>query len=173
MLPLPSGGMLTVSPAHARLLEGIDDSGVDSRSLWAYDWMEIARRRRHNAEQLAELLVPLADDLEPLWGKPRLGEVPQTYPVLVKRVSRDDLYARLNAMGFGAVSLYHTMISQIDAKAFPDSHRLARSILNLPVHQDVTGEEIVFLAEQLGSLLRPPVASSSRHGHVLAARSFS
>jgi dTDP-4-amino-4,6-dideoxygalactose transaminase len=172
MLPLPSGGMLTVAPRHASLLEGIDDSGADGRSLWAYDWTAIAERRRQNAEQLAELLVPLAEELEPLRGKPRPGEVPQTFPVLVKRTSRDDLYAQLNAAGFGAVSLYHTMISQIREEAFPDSHRLARSILNLPVHQDVAREDLALMVQRLGSLLRSPAGPSRGYGHVLAASSL-
>ena len=106
-----------------------------------------------NARRLAGLLAPLADDVTLLRSSPAEGEVPQTLPVLVERVSRDDVYDALNTAGFGAVSLYHTLIPQISSETFPASHRLARTILNLPVHQDVRGDDLDALTMALQKLL--------------------
>jgi dTDP-4-amino-4,6-dideoxygalactose transaminase len=154
MLPIPSGGMLAVPAVNEGLLTGIEDYDLGMRQPWFYDWHEIAIRRRQNAEHLDNLIAPLAGDLEPLWGKPQPNEVPQTFPVLVKRASRNDLYARLNANGFGAVSLYHTLITQIDENTFPDSHKLARTIINLPIHQDIHIADLIAMVDQLKIILR-------------------
>lgn len=166
MLPM-RGGMLTVPAQHARLLEKVGPGEDGIAAPWGYDLFEIARRRRHNAQRLAGLLVPLADDVTLLRESPAEGEVPQTLPVLVERVSRDDVYHALNAAGFGAVSLYHTLIPKILREAFPDSHRLARTILNLPVHQDVRDEDLDALVWALRKLLH---GESSARPHSQASQ---
>jgi dTDP-4-amino-4,6-dideoxygalactose transaminase len=153
MLPT-TGGMMAVASRHGGLLARLEAGATGVPSPWTYDLFAIAARRRHNAHYLAELLAPLADDvalLRPLLGA---GEAPQTLPVLIRRASRDALYFALNEAGFGAVSLYHTLIPQISREAFPDSYRLARSILNLPVHQDVRIDHLDALAEKLRELLQ-------------------
>jgi dTDP-4-amino-4,6-dideoxygalactose transaminase len=169
MLPI-RGGMLTLRPQHADVLKRVAGVADDIPSPWTYDLCEIARRRRHNARHLANLLAPLADEVTLLRESPTAGEVPQTLPVLVRRVSRDKLYFALNEAGFGAVSLYHTLIPQIAGETFPDSHRLARVILNLPIHQDVETDRLDALAETLRKL------AGDQHGHgphFIAPHSFS
>ncbi len=113
----------------------------------------IAARRRENARRLTQLLRPLAGEVDPLWGDPQEGEVPQTYPVLVRNASRDRLYDSMNDAGYGVVSLYHTMIEQIASDTFPQSHWLSLRILNLPVHQDIEAEELEDMVACLGERL--------------------
>lgn len=48
----------------------------------------------------------------------------------------------MNRAGFGVVSLYHTLIEPISESVYPESHRLSRKILNLPVHQDILPEDL-------------------------------
>lgn len=153
LLPVAGGGLLLVPERHRELLERAPD-GQAATGPWLYDLAAIAECRRRNARCLAELLPPLAEHLEPLWDSLAPGEVPQTFPVVIKQASRDDLYQRLNAAGFGVVSLYHTLISQIAQDEFPDAHFLSRRILNLPIHQDVSAAHLVALVEQLGALAR-------------------
>jgi dTDP-4-amino-4,6-dideoxygalactose transaminase len=152
MLPM-AGGMLAVPSRHAGLLARVE-SGGDIPSPWAYDFAAMAQRRRDNARYLAHLLTPLADDVTLLRPSLAAGEAPQTLPVLIRRVSRDGLYFALNEAGFGAVSLYHTLIPQISRDAFPDSHQLARTILNLPVHQDVQTDQLDALVEKLWEMMK-------------------
>lgn len=149
MLPLPKGGLLVANPDRAVLLEGIDSEDPGLPSPWEFDLFEISRRRRENARLWTELLRPLEGEVDPLWGNPSPGEVPQTYPVLVRNVSRDALYERMNGVGFGAVSLYHTMIDSLRADEYPASHELSRRIFNLPVHQDAAPEAIRAMADRL------------------------
>lgn len=141
MLPTSSGGGLALASGAAPAL-------VERLSNWptrkplpldplGYDLKAIARVRRGNAAELAKLLAPLSSHLEPLFAMAPPGVVPQTFPVLVKRGSRDDLYTEMNGAGFGAVSLYHTMIPEIEPERYPVSHALSKRILNLPVHQDI------------------------------------
>lgn len=151
MLPI-KGGMLTVMPSHTDLMAGDQtDQGV-VWSPWTYDFYAIAQRRRRNARHLTELLTSLADNIELLRPTPAVGEVPQTFPVIIHGVSRDALYFALNEAGFGAVSLYHTMIPQITSEQFPDSHHVSSRILNLPIHQDVEIAHLEALVETLRKL---------------------
>lgn len=134
MLPFSSGGMLVWnvnnSPAVVPDRQRVHD-------IWSYDLLAIAEHRRANAGHLHTRLSNENRWFEPLWPAPGSREVPQTYPILVRHVSRFAIYERLQAEGFGVVALYHTLIPEIDAENYPDAHRIAETILNLPVHQDV------------------------------------
>ena len=105
-------------------------------AIWRHDLAAIAVRRRRNAAYLQLQLRDLADEVEILWPNLAEGEIPQTLPLRILRADRDAVYHAMNAAGYGVVSLYHTMISPLTETEFPDAHRLSRSVLNLPVHQD-------------------------------------
>jgi len=148
LLPVPSGAVLVLNP-HASI--GIDGDS-DPAELWRHDLAGISLRRRENALALHRLLDEIdTKAVEPLWPEPAVHEVPQTLPVLIHSVSRDRLYEEMNRAGFGVVSLYHTLIKQIERESFPESHRISQCILNLPVHQDATSEQ---LEEMVGQLAR-------------------
>jgi hypothetical protein len=55
----------------------------------------------------------------------------------------------MNSKGYGVVTLYHTLIDQISCEEHPQAHALARSILNLPVHQDADPDKMRLLADEL------------------------
>ena len=72
----------------------------------------------------------------------RRGNIPQTFPILlVDNKIRDDAYFKMNERGYGVVSLYHTMIAELD-ETFIKAHDISRRILNLPVHQDVKKSQL-------------------------------
>ena len=150
MLPLDAGGIL--------LMNGREDDRFPQTptigKFFDYDYFEIARRRRENAERISQLLAPYRSEIEPLRPEAAFGEVPQTFPVVLHSAPRDKLYEKMNEAGFGVVSLYHTMISQISPDEFPDAHRLSQRILNLPVHQDVEPEQIDAMIETLLATIR-------------------
>jgi dTDP-4-amino-4,6-dideoxygalactose transaminase len=135
LLPVRSGGMLVRNGDPLA-------PGVSARSLWEHDLAVISASRRRNAIRLLQLLAEVRDDAEPLWDPPLDGEVPQTLPVRLLHADRDAVYHEMNGAGFGVVSLYHTLIEPISKSAFPESYRLARKILNLPVHQDILLEDL-------------------------------
>jgi len=119
-----------------------------------YDWYSIAAARREHAQKLLELLSPINDRIRPLYTILPEGVVPQTLPVIVTEHSRDDLYFKMNERGFGVVSLYHTLIEAIQPAEFPDSHWLAKHIMNLPVHQDIVPQALEAMVEQLTRIVR-------------------
>jgi len=142
MLPFRRGGLLVLNdPMDSVMLDKLADSPhrepLEQNPL-DYDLLKISGVRRLNARKLLDLVAPLKGSVDPLFPDLPDGVVPQTLPILIGNKSRDDLYFRLNDRGFGVVSLYHTLISPIQESAFPDSHWLARRILNLPVHQDAS-----------------------------------
>lgn len=157
LLPIPSGGLLVLNDRLGKLertpWEQVRRSPASAGSVPAYDLFEIATARRRNGQALLALLQPLAGAVEPLRAAIPEGVVPQTLPVLIRQRSRDDLYFELNDRGYGVVSLYHTLIGPIRESEFPDSHWLARRILNLPVHQDASVDDLRCLVSELGALL--------------------
>jgi dTDP-4-amino-4,6-dideoxygalactose transaminase len=82
------------------------------------------------------------DKFLPLKHTQQIGDaVPQTYPVRIIKGSRDEIYGRMNQRGYGVVSLYHTLIEPLRNSEYASSIALSKSILNLPVHQDVNVEK--------------------------------
>jgi dTDP-4-amino-4,6-dideoxygalactose transaminase len=149
MLPISDGGMLVWNDATFSSNETTTtDVALDAR----FDLAAMARQRIMNARQTMSLLEPLAGRVDPLWRELPDGVVPQTFPVIVRTVDRSHLYHQLNASGFGVVSLYHTLISEITEREFPDAHWLAKRVMNLPIHPSVTRDGIAALIGALDRL---------------------
>jgi len=156
VLPFESGGLLILNRPDDVTVSAVSDSPMRrllDRSPLDYDLFEIARARRHNARQLLGLLSPLTDRAYPLFPTLPDGIIPQTLPVIIIDAPRDELYFKLNEAGYGVVSLYHTLIASISPQAYPESHWLARRILNLPVHQDIQSGQLAAMIACLGRLL--------------------
>lgn len=150
LLPVTTGGALIVNPSGREVLAGLaDDPSI--RSPWDFDLFGLAAVRRRHAATLAELVRPLAGRVDPLWTIAD-DEIPQTFAVKIRGVSRDVLYERMNAAGFGVVSLYHTMVETLPADRYPDSHTLARTVMNLPVHHEATAASLAAMVRELDRL---------------------
>ena len=158
MLPVSSGGLLLLNTPHDNSINQTVENCLLRTpleyDLLDYDFFSIASKRRYNAEHLLQLLQPLQGRIKPLFTLIPDGVVPQTLPTLVPRNIRDDLYHKMNEMGFGVVSLYHTLISSIDKILFADSYWVSKQIFNLPVHQDATSQALEAMVEQLDQLTK-------------------
>jgi dTDP-4-amino-4,6-dideoxygalactose transaminase len=158
MLPFSTGGWLVLNQSLApSLMERLVRSS-DRESLpynpWDYDWYAISTMRCKIARQWLELLKPFVGQIDPLHPSLREGVIPQTLPVIVSRYPRNDLYFQMNEQGLGVVSLYHTLIDEIQADIYPDSHWLAEHIMNLPVHQDITEDALETMLARLERIVR-------------------
>lgn len=154
LLPAPRGGLLIINDP---------DEEVGSKqwspqqcpagaipSPWDYDLFAISARRRVNAaEWLRWGAAHRSERMRPLWKSLPRACVPQSMPFLVLDGSRDRLHAFLNEQGFGTVSLYHTLASQVKENEYPDAHWLSRHIINFPVHQDVRGDCLARMLDEL------------------------
>lgn len=154
MLPLDTGGLLVVNDLQwHQPSRDAPPLQAPAERLLDFDLAGIARVRKENTAFLARKLEPLAAALTPLRPEVPLGVIPQTFPVLLRQAPRDDVYARMNAAGFGVVSLYHTLIPELREAAFPDSHWISRRVLNLPVHQDAMPETLEAMVRELAGVL--------------------
>ena len=75
--------------------------------------------------------------------------IPQSFPILIKTISREKLYFNLLKKGLPTIALYYRLISEIDKNQFPISYEISNSILNLPVHQDTTKDDLEYLVKQI------------------------
>lgn len=142
MLPLDNGGALIINNKSMNI-----SSGIKEGNLYDFDLRKIADKRIENFNYINSKIDELNEDVSKIRPSLKDGEIPQTYPILIESVSRYDLYKMLNELGFGVVSLYHTMIEQL--KEFENTNYLAERILNLPIHQDVNKSDIDELIEAM------------------------
>jgi dTDP-4-amino-4,6-dideoxygalactose transaminase len=156
LLPVPQGGLLVVNSSAERTCAGalqlLRSESRSSIELCEYDTFSIAQQRRNHAARLVDLLahVPQVELLMPLSD----GVVPQTLPIVLKSGCRDTVYHQLNSEGFGVVSLYHTMVPELNELEYPDAQWLAKRVLNLPVHQDINPDLLAPMVDRLSDLLR-------------------
>ncbi len=154
LLPVRSGGALLLKGEERGRFDVAGFAGGPVTALAEYDLPAIAAARRGNVAVLIELLEPYADEIVPLWSRAEEGEVLHSFPVLVRDAPRDEVYEVMNNMGLGVVSLYHTLVEAISPEEFPISHRISRSILNLPVHQEVSHDDLEILVRRLVGTVR-------------------
>lgn len=153
MLPYEKGGILKVNNAKFDFKDRcLGHTIKEYSSIFNYNLLLISHIRKRNARLWERLLSGSNCQCIELLRYGCEGITPQTYPVFIHDYDRTKLYFELNKAGFGAVSLYHTMIEPI-AKAFDTSVWVSQHIINLPIHQDVTEENIEEMYEKILDLL--------------------
>lgn len=135
---------------------GFEQSHVDfamselcHRLLPRFDYGAIREQRRHNFLLLRERL---AGRVEPCFGELDAGVCPLFFPILVNdkpAVARALWRQRISAVEFWN---YGDPVSDRDTRS--DAAFLRRHVLELPIHQDITPEQIDYMAERL--LCLPP-----------------
>ena len=153
MFPIAGGGLVRYRD-RTLVTSQMQTAPEYASKVMSYDWRAIAASRRENFVAITEWLFQLSecgDGFQLLWPELDPWDVPQTLPVRVLSDNRDAIYERMNAQGFGMVSLYHTLIDEIGDE-FENMQELSNQIINFPVHQDV----------QLGSV--EALVRGFRHG---------
>lgn len=151
MFPFPTGGSLIIN--NKKKFDDLTLSGkkICIHNPYSYDIKAIGNARIKNYYILNNILKRYEEFIKPLKNIDDLKiNIPQTFPVVLLKGNRDDVYEILNCKGFGVVSLYHTMINELQhSNLYNDSLWLSKHILNLPVHQDVDSEKYEGLVENL------------------------
>jgi dTDP-4-amino-4,6-dideoxygalactose transaminase len=106
-----------------------------------YDLFAIYENRRNNYQYLCALLQDIPQ-IEVIYKKLEKGICPQSLPVIILNADRNNLYFEMNKLGFGMVSLYHTMIDSLLTDKSPAASVLSKKIINFPIHQDIEKEDI-------------------------------
>ena len=152
MLPYDGGGILKINKSKIDFQPKYFTEDNSYSSIFDYNFYKIAEKRKRNARLWEELLLTIPGSRIVLLRTDYRDITPQTYPILIIDYDRNQLYFKLNEAGFGAVSLYHTMIEPIHEN-YEDSVWISNHILNLPVHQDICGDDIKLMFENMMKIL--------------------
>lgn len=149
ILPVEGGGLKVINNSQEIIPE------VDSKNPYLslnYDLFSIYNKRVNNYNYLVEKLSTIKG-IDILYKNLEEGICPQTLPVLLNNIDRDKLYHDLNNLGFGMVSLYHTMISELDNFDSEAAKYTSKNIINFPVHQDIDFNDLDQLVDSLKKIL--------------------
>jgi dTDP-4-amino-4,6-dideoxygalactose transaminase len=149
LLPVTSGGILVNNYASNDFTNPVIYQNTTSPFI--YDLYNIFNIRRNN---FRFLLNQLQDKKNITIIHPKLfnGIAPQSFAVLVK--NKDRIYHEMNRAGYGVVSLYHTMIVQLnDEEQFPEANFISRHILNFPIHQDIDDNKLLSMVQHFSKLM--------------------
>ena len=117
---------------------------------YSYDIYSIAYARKENFRKLYNILNNYNDLIKPLKNIEDIRyNVPQTFPIVLLKGNRDKIYELMNKRGYGVVSLYHTMINELQNEKHSEAVWLSQHIMNLPVHQDVDSQEYIDMVKIL------------------------
>ena len=152
-LPTETGGILRSNAHHDVSIPGDDCCDTEVlEQLSRTDLTAAADIRRRNYAYLRDRLshVPgltLMYELDE-------NTVPHNFPVLIHHNRREPLYFHLQSRQMPTIALYYRLVTEIDCAAFPVSGEISSSILNLPVHQDTSRDDLQALTTEIRSFLQ-------------------
>jgi dTDP-4-amino-4,6-dideoxygalactose transaminase len=127
------------------------------RALAESDWQLLVAQRRANW-RVVDLAIREVGWCEPLFADLPAGACPLAYPILVPQ--REIARRALLAAGINVRAYWERLPTGVWPDRYPEAHEIARQILVLPIHQDVSSRLMEHLLNTLTSLERAwPIAS--------------
>lgn len=127
---------------------GLGMSAASQLVLHNQDFAQIVEHRRRNYFLLHAMLRDVAP---PVTGELGAGVCPLFYPMLAR--DKPVLMARLLARGVETVDFWRIRHRAVRAGEFPEVERLRETVLELPVHQDLTPADAEHVATSVRELL--------------------
>ncbi len=155
-LATEEGGCLQVNTEmNMHLLQSptLDHPKRETLDILARSDLAIIRERRRANYQMLSNKIKDFSGIELMYPDLPEGISPHNLPLLVSGDKRESLYFKLIEAGVPAIALYYRLIDPISQGDFPDSTYISDHILNLPIHQDINGEDIEFMATTLRNCL--------------------
>lgn len=146
-----NGGFLQVNNNNKFEFDRFNIDNNDLLQFLNADMKTVSVIRKANYEYYLEKLKD-TDLYEIFYKELPENVVPLNFPILIKNADRYEIYKKLIALNVPCVSLWHTLIKEIDKELYPVSKKISASILNLPVHQDITKDDIDYIISKLNSL---------------------
>lgn len=142
ILPVDDGGILKINNSEYTL-NTTENLSKETFSVFCNaDWDTINQVRRDNYMQYLQCGIQEVNNVKVLYKHLPGDTVPLNFPVIIENNKREAFYFKLIKYGVITVSLYYRLIDEIDPDQFPVSHQISNSILNFPVHQDTTQQDI-------------------------------
>ncbi|MBL8122096.1 DegT/DnrJ/EryC1/StrS family aminotransferase [Candidatus Saccharibacteria bacterium] len=157
-LATDNGGILRNVSGSCELIDLPEDKKISldaSLQLLNSDLEAIATIRRENYMHFAIMLSAI-DGLEMMYEL-QDGEVPQSFPVRIKNGLREQLYFHLMDLGIPTIALYYRLIDELDVSSYPLANKISNEILNLPVHQDITTEDVSLIVGEVKKFMESKV----------------
>lgn len=149
-LPVNSGGVLKNISKKIKLLDVPDEDQISlevATELLNSDYKKIREKRRHNFMLYEEKLSGI-NGIEPMY-KLENYEIPQSFPIRVKNKLREPLYFYLMNKDMPTTALYYRLIDELTIEEYPLSHKISEEILNLPLHQDTTEQDVENIVKEI------------------------
>ena len=151
ILPLDTGGLMVDNKISNLKING-DTLSLSNINVFEYDLKYIYNKRIANYRLLIELLKN-TDKITILYPELKEGVCPQTLPLLIHDDNRDNVYFEMNNRGFGFVSLFQTMINQLENSTYESARYTSKHIINLPVHQDCKEADLINMVKNFKLVL--------------------
>lgn len=142
-LATQTGGLLKVNNGQLSIPEIHGHEAATASVVEAYalaNFEQIAEIRRINYRLFFEQLQDI-QEIEILFELQN-HEIPQTFPIKVANNLREKLYFYLMDRKLETTALYYRLITEISEQEYPTSHSISKSILNLPIHQDISMDQV-------------------------------
>lgn len=154
ILPSENGGILQINNPQIPLKEPQNNfiSNADFNILINSDLNKISEKRLNNYLHYQKLYNKESFIYEPIYTKIDDGAIPLNYPILIKNVSRENLYFELINRNIPTVALYYQLISELRKSEHQQAFFTSKHILNLPVHQDIELEDIELILNELNKI---------------------
>lgn len=152
LLPLSDGGFLQINNGSHEINTDRKCS-ISLQSLQflnMVDLIKVNKKRVDNYRYLSNKLK-IFEGINILVNKIKKGIVPLNLPLIILKNKRDEIYEKLNKKKLGIICLYRNLIPEINDKEYPEAHYLSSHIINLPIHQDVTRENMDLVVQTLRS----------------------
>lgn len=154
----PKGVAANLAPAASSGGRQFDAMWVDKRMSvasrlilgWASKARIVSRRREHYRRMLGALR-----DLpggRPLFPELPAGVVPYVFPVLVD--DPDRVFPALKRQGVPMLR-WEELAEGVDGSVCPVSARFSRCLLQFPIHEELSAEELEWMIAQIRSVLSP------------------
>ena len=151
LIATPNGGILKINnPKYFNLI--LKENLIDYDSLAQFintDLTETSKKRIENYNYYLGHLPKQSKFYSIMFENLAKGTVPLNFPICIKNFDRFKFYNILIEKGVITVSLYYQLIKELDSKQYPISFNISKEILNLPVHQDITFEDIDFIISKM------------------------
>ncbi len=147
VLPVDSGGFFKINnPLYFENNIFIqNDEKIEAESLEglvAYDEDLATKRIRDNYIFMSNELNQI-DGIKVLIPNLPLGIVPMNLPVFIEGMKREEFYFKMIEEEVTLIALYYRLIDTIDIEIFKTSFEISNSIINFPINQDITKNEVI------------------------------
>jgi dTDP-4-amino-4,6-dideoxygalactose transaminase len=151
-LAVNDGGFLLIN--NSNIVTNLKDE-IDHKTLLILNKSkinEISKKRRNNFSYLLRIINKMPGTY-PFYRELPKGIVPLNFPIIIKNKNRDDVYFKLLEQHIETVSLYHTLIPELNKLGNSMSFELSRKILNLPIHENISKKDLDLMVLKLNEVL--------------------